>query len=153
VILVGLQASGKSTFYRERLADTHVQVSKDLFRSARDKPKRQREEIDRALAQGRNVAVDNMNLTRFDRALIVQQARGWGARVTCYYLESTLGQCQARNARRTGRAQVPEVALCTAATRLEPPEPSECFDGMWRVRLKAGGGFLVSAWEDETPAV
>ena len=33
VILVGLQASGKSTFFRERFAATHEHVSKDLFRN------------------------------------------------------------------------------------------------------------------------
>ena len=31
VLLVGLQASGKSTFRRERLDATHVVVSKDLI--------------------------------------------------------------------------------------------------------------------------
>jgi predicted kinase len=29
VIFIGLQASGKSTFYHERFARTHVHVSKD----------------------------------------------------------------------------------------------------------------------------
>ncbi len=31
VILIGLQASGKSTFVRTRLAETHVHVSKDVI--------------------------------------------------------------------------------------------------------------------------
>ena len=33
VIFVGLQASGKSTFFRERFATTHELVSKDLLRN------------------------------------------------------------------------------------------------------------------------
>jgi predicted kinase len=32
VILIGLQGSGKTTFYRTHFAATHEQVSKDRFR-------------------------------------------------------------------------------------------------------------------------
>jgi len=41
VILVGLQASGKSTFYRRHLSGTHVLVSKDLLRNNRRPARRQ----------------------------------------------------------------------------------------------------------------
>ena len=43
VVLVGLQASGKSTFCRERFAATHVHVSKDELRNVRQREARQRE--------------------------------------------------------------------------------------------------------------
>ena len=33
VILIGIQGSGKSTFYRERFFDTHVRISLDLLRT------------------------------------------------------------------------------------------------------------------------
>src|SRR4051812_8782542 len=33
VILIGIQGSGKSTFYRERFFDTHVRVSLDLLKT------------------------------------------------------------------------------------------------------------------------
>ena len=36
VILVGLQASGKTTFYRRRLSGTHRHVSKDNFPRSRE---------------------------------------------------------------------------------------------------------------------
>jgi len=40
VIFIGLQATGKSTFYRARFAATHVLVSKDLMgRGGKGKPK------------------------------------------------------------------------------------------------------------------
>jgi len=42
VIFVGLQAAGKSSFFRERFASTHAHVSKDLMpRAARDKQAQQ----------------------------------------------------------------------------------------------------------------
>ena len=43
VIFVGLQASGKSTFFREGFAATHEHVSKDLFRNNRNRNRRQEE--------------------------------------------------------------------------------------------------------------
>jgi predicted kinase len=41
VVFVGLQASGKSTFFRERFAESHQHVSKDLFPNNRNKNRRQ----------------------------------------------------------------------------------------------------------------
>ncbi len=35
VIFCGIQASGKTTFYRERFFDTHVRISLDLLRTRR----------------------------------------------------------------------------------------------------------------------
>jgi len=35
VIFVGLQAAGKSTFYRERFFDTHVRINLDMLRTRR----------------------------------------------------------------------------------------------------------------------
>lgn len=33
VIFVGVQGSGKSTFYRERFFDTHVRINLDMLRT------------------------------------------------------------------------------------------------------------------------
>ena len=40
IIFVGLDASGKSSFLRKRLAATHEHVSKDLFRNNRNRNRR-----------------------------------------------------------------------------------------------------------------
>ena len=52
IILVGLQASGKSTLFRERFAATHEHVSKDLFRNNRNRNRRQKELVEAALWAG-----------------------------------------------------------------------------------------------------
>ncbi|MEN3294973.1 MAG: hypothetical protein V7642_4226, partial [Burkholderiales bacterium] len=33
LLFIGIQASGKSTFYKERFFDTHVRISMDLLRT------------------------------------------------------------------------------------------------------------------------
>ena len=68
VILIGLPASGKSTFYRERFSSTHDVVSKDAMRHTRQPQRRQEELIDASLAAGRSVVVDNTNPRAADRA-------------------------------------------------------------------------------------
>ena len=61
VIFVGLQGSGKSTYYREHFAATHEHVSKDLMKNARDREAKQQLVVEKALAEGRSVVVDNTN--------------------------------------------------------------------------------------------
>jgi predicted kinase len=67
VVLVGLQASGKSTFFHERFAETHQHVSKDLFPHKGNKNGRQEHLLRAALSAGRSVVVDNTNPTPEDR--------------------------------------------------------------------------------------
>ena len=71
VVFVGLQASGKSTFFRERFAETHEHVSKDLFPKNRNKNRRQEHLLRAALSAGRSMVVDNTNPTPEDRRPLV----------------------------------------------------------------------------------
>jgi predicted kinase len=144
VILVGLQGSGKTTFFRERLAATHAHVSKDNFRSNPRPARRQRHLIAGAFAAGRSVVVDNTNPTAADRAELVALARAAGATVVCYDFPPDLEASLRRNARREGKARVPEKAVHITAGRLEPPTPAEGFDRLYRVRPAEGVGFEVT---------
>jgi predicted kinase len=138
VILVGLPGAGKTTFFRDRFAGTHVHVSKDLMRNRRDKQPRQLALIADALAAGRSVVVDNVNATAADRAALVAAGRRHGAAVSCYVLQSDVAECLRRNRARTGRARVPAVAIHAAGKRWQPPAPSEGFDRLLEVRADAG---------------
>jgi predicted kinase len=142
VILVGLQASGKSTFARQRFAATHVYVSKDALRSARDKELRQRSLVEAALQEGRSVVIDNTNPGPDDRSALIALGRQYGAEVVGYYFEPDLAASRERNRQREGRARVPDVALYVTRKKLRPPEPAEGFDRLYRVRL-VGEEFAV----------
>ncbi len=144
VIFVGLQASGKSTFFHERFAATHEHVSKDLFRNNRNRNRRQAQLVETALRAGRPVVVDNTNPTIEDRRPLVDLARGFGARVVAYHFDAGVRECLARNARREGGARVPDVAIFATAKRLVPPSRGEGFDELYRVRPE-GATFEVRA--------
>ena len=144
VVLVGLQGSGKTSFYRERFAATHVLVSKDLFVHNRNRARRQRQLIEEALASGRSVVLDNTNPTVEDRAEPISQARAHGARVLGFVFVPDVAAALERNRRREGRARVPDVAIHVTAARLRLPTPEEGFDALFTVRLTGAGVFEVA---------
>ena len=149
IILIGLQASGKSTFYRDRLAPTHVHISKDNFPNNPRPQRRQMHLIDEALAAGRSIAIDNTNPRRDDRAPIIAAARLHGARVVGYYFSSTIDASLARNAAREGRQRIEDIGIFATAKAMQRPSPAEGFDELYYVRLSPDGGFIVEPWRDD----
>lgn len=135
VILIGLPASGKSTFFRERFAGTHDHVSKDLLRHNRRPQRRQEQLLAESLSSGRSVVVDNTNPSVAVRAPLIAAARKHGAEVVGYYFLTEAADALRRNRAREGRERVPDVAIFTVRTRLEPPTAAEGFDRLYVVRL------------------
>jgi predicted kinase len=141
VILMGLQASGKSTFARQRFGPTHIYISKDLMGAARHKEQRQRRLVAEALAAGRSVIVDNTNPSPAEREPLIQIGRTYGARIVGYYFLPDVAASRRRNATRTGRERVPVVAIHSTAKRLTPPTYAEGFDALFTVHLTLSGNF------------
>jgi predicted kinase len=135
VVFVGLQASGKSTFFHERFAQTHQHVSKDLFPHNRNKNRRQEHLLRAALSAGRSVVVDNTNPTLEDRRPLVRLGHEYGAKVIGYFFEESVRECIRRNEMREGKARVPDVAIYSTAKKLVAPSIEEGFDELLCVRL------------------
>jgi predicted kinase len=148
-ILVGLQGSGKSTFFRTRLADTHKHVSKDNFRNARRRQDRQMRMIAEALESGENVAVDNTNPSPAEWRPIIEMARRHGARVIGYWFPPDVPGSLRRNAARASRDRVPDVGIFRTLRLLNRPGPSDGFDDLRVVRLDGRGGFQVTDMDQE----
>lgn len=143
VVFTGIQAAGKSTFFRERFFDTHVRINLDMLRTRH----RERLLFEACLEAKQPVVVDNTNVSRTDRANYIVPARAAGFCVVGYYFRSVLVESIARNAARDAAARVPERGLLGAAGRLERPELSEGFDALHYVRIE--GGFVVEPWRAE----
>ena len=57
IIFIGLQASGKSSFYKERFFSTHMRISLDLL-NTRNK---ENQFLDKCLELQQRVVIDNTN--------------------------------------------------------------------------------------------
>lgn len=145
MILVGLQAAGKSTFYRERLFDTHVRISLDMLKT------RHREgRLVRACVEAlQPFAVDNTNPTRSERQVYIRAAGEAGFRVIGYYFQSRVEDCLRRNERRPADQRVPQKGILGTAGRVELPTLGEGFDELHYVRIDETGGFVIEGWRDE----
>ncbi|MCA9595850.1 MAG: AAA family ATPase [Myxococcales bacterium] len=142
ILLMGVQASGKSTFFKQRFADTHVRVNLDMLKT------RHRELLLlQACIDGKTrFVVDNTNATRDARSRYISRATAAGFAVRGYYFQSQVAACLARNQAR--EAAVPASAIRGTRRRLELPSPEEGFRQLFYVRA-ADGAFLVEEWCDE----
>ncbi|MFF3904614.1 AAA family ATPase [Streptomyces sp. NPDC001848] len=143
-VLVGLQASGKSTFYVQRLSGRYELVSKDRFpRRSRNKQRRQMRQVQEALAAGRPLAVDNTNPSPQEWGPLVEVGHAHGATVTAYWFPPDLTGSLARNATRADRERVPDIGVFATLKRLRRPSPADGFDAVLEVRFDGRGGFEV----------
>ncbi|MDJ0702403.1 MAG: ATP-binding protein [Leptolyngbyaceae cyanobacterium MO_188.B28] len=149
VILIGLQASGKSTFFRTYFANSHELISKDLMRNNKRPSRRQAQLLTAALEAGRSVVVDNTNPTLEDREALIKLGRQYKAKIIGYYFDSTLQDCLNRNQQRTGKAKVLDVGLYATLKKLTPPDYSEGFLQLFQVAIAPHGAFNIQPWEVE----
>lgn len=145
VIFMGLQASGKSAFYRERFFRTHVRVNLDMLRT------RHREKcvIETCLRIQQPFVVDNTNPTKEDRQKYIEAARAADFRVCGYYFRSEIEGCKRRNESRSESEQVPLVGILGTYKRLELPSWDEGFDELYYVRIDDSNQLVVEEWNDE----
>jgi predicted kinase len=140
IVFTGIQAAGKSTFFKACFVDTHIRINLDMLRT------RHREKllIDACLQARQPYVVENTNLTREERARYIPSAKRAGFRVIGYAFRVELDEALVRNALRNTRRRVPEKAVRAAFRRWQPPSWEEGFDALFDV-WSSGGEFQVQA--------
>jgi predicted kinase len=144
VIFMGVQGSGKSSFYRERFFTTHVRINLDMLKTRN----RERLLLDACLQSRQRAVIDNTNSTKAERRPYIDAAKSNGFRVLGYYFQSQVEVCKQRNLQRPIEEQVPLVGLLGTYGRLELPHFDEGFDSLHYVRA-LNGGFTVEEWQHE----
>lgn len=147
VILMGVQGSGKSTFYEQRFSGTHERISLDLLKT-RD---RERAALARCFAARRPCVIDNTNPRAAERDVYIAAAKRAGFRVTGYFFDVPLRYALRRNAERAGRAVIPVPGVIGTFKRMERPSPAEGFDELCVVTPGEDGAFHVSPWPEQQP--
>ncbi|MCB1045046.1 MAG: ATP-binding protein [Acidobacteria bacterium] len=142
VIFVGLQASGKSSFYQQRFRDTHIRLNMDMLKTRY----RERVLMVACIDSKQPVVIDNTNSTVGERARYTKPFKQAGFKLVAYYFRSSLAECLARNRKRDQK--IPEVGIKGTYNKLTQPSYDEGFDEIYYVAL-GDGGFEVSEWIDE----
>jgi predicted ABC-type ATPase len=139
VILVGIQASGKSTFYQQRFFDTHVRISRDLLGT------RGREQVllQTCLESRQPFVVDNTSVQAEERARFIVPAKAAGYRVVGYFFRTEPRAAIARNKLREGNAVIPIPGILGTYKKLEEPRMDEGFDALYTVTLTPSNEFAV----------
>jgi predicted kinase len=134
IILIGIQASGKSTFYKEKFFNTHVRINLDMLRT------RHRENIYLAasLEAKQPYVVDNTNPTIEDRKKYIELAKVNKFKVIGYFFEPDYAVSAERNDMRIGKEKVPEIGIKSVMKKLIVPELIEGFDELYCVKTELG---------------
>ncbi|QQZ64407.1 ATP-binding protein [Paenibacillus sonchi] len=134
VIFIGIQGSGKTTFYQQSFFKTHMRINLDMLRT------RHREDLFLAasLAAVQPFVVDNTNPTLEDRRRYIDLAKKHKFKVIGYYFEPDFELSLARNEKRTGKEKVPVTGIKTTMNRLQMPSYAEGFNELFVVRTEEG---------------
>ena len=145
IIFIGIQASGKSTFFQQRFFHSHIRLNLDMLKT------RHREQIllGACLEAKQPFVIDNTNATRADRARYISAAKEAGFSVVGYYFQSKLQDPIARNTQRSGKALIPVKGIMATHRKLELPSFDEGFDQLFYVALNDANEFVVQEWSDE----
>lgn len=143
VLMMGIQGSGKSTFYQKFLADDFVRVNLDTLKTRHQ----ERLLIADCIETGRSFAVDNTNPTKEDRKRYIPLAQSAGYKVVGYFMESKLQACIERNNQRTGTAIIPPAAIAATSNKLQMPSYAEGFDELYFVK-NDGQIMTVEEWRE-----
>jgi hypothetical protein len=139
VVFSGVQAAGKSTFYRERFFETHVRINMDMLKTRR----RESLLLEACILGKQPFVVDNTNPLAADRARYVRPARDAGFLVTGYFFRTTTREAIARNRQRTDKPAIPVPGLLGTWKRLEEPRWAEGFDALFTVTLTPANVWIV----------
>ncbi len=142
---MGLQASGKSTFYREKFIDSHIRLNLDMLKT------RHREQIlfNACLAAKQSVVIDNTNPTLADRQRYIKPAKEKNFQIIGYYFESKIEDCKIRNSQRQGKKVIPIVGILATAKKLVIPSYQEGFEKLFYVKIDRNYSFIIEEWQHE----
>ena len=144
VILMGLQGSGKSTFFAREFADKGFEhISLDMLKTRR----KEAEVLQDCIDNNKDCVIDNTNPTKADRSRYIVPGKHSDFRVVGYFLQSKLADCLERNERR--ERKVPKKGILATFNKIEMPSLQEGFDELNFVCIE-NGEFKISTWiEDE----
>ena len=144
IIFIGIQATGKSTFYKQKFFHTHLRLNLDML-NTRNK---ESQLLNTCLALHQRVVIDNTNPTVEDRRRYIHLFQKAKYKTVGYYFQSELEKSRFRNQQREGKARIPDIGIISTHKKLILPTYSEGFDELYSVQI-VNQDFVITEWKDE----
>ncbi len=144
IIFIGIQASGKTTFYKNHFFDTHIRISLDLL-NTRNK---QNKFLQTCFDTQSKFVIDNTNPRKETRKIFIQKSKENKYKIIGYYFSSKIQQAIERNNKRKGKNKIPEIGIKGTFNKLELPTISEGYDELYFVKIE-NGKFEITNWKNE----
>ena len=142
IILMGIPAAGKSTFYAQTLAPLGIKhINLDTLHTRN----REIEQIQEYLREGVSIAIDNTNTLPEERVRYIRLASAAGYHIVGYFLRSRVQECIRNNENR--ERKVPIAAIAAMSNRLVLPSKSEGFDELYFVN-RTEKGYEITPWRE-----
>ncbi len=147
VIFIGMPVTGKSTFFSQSFADTHVRINGDMLHNK----DLEQDLVDACCRHEHPFVVDKMNFTKGHRAPYLEKAKRAGFLRIGYYFASKRKDALLRNQNEDRREKnLPDLAIHNAADNMELPDYSE-FDRLYWVEIveacEGAKVFAIHDWE------
>ena len=139
VIFIGIQAVGKSEFYKRNFFKTHVRINMDMLRTRR----RENVLLRACIEAKQSFVVDNTNPTAFERVKYIEAARSAGFSAVGFYFRSVIRDALALNEKRPDGERIPTSGVAAVYKKLELPKYGEGFDALHYVRMTPDFEFIV----------
>ncbi len=143
-IMIGIQASGKSTFCRNYLSG-YDRINLDTLHTRN----KESQAMNEAFETKKDMVIDNTNPSVEEREKYIRSAKENGYKVVGYFMQSKLQECIARNEKREGKAKIPAKAIAATSNRLKMPSYQEGFDALYFVMF-TDTGVSVEKWKEES---
>lgn len=144
IIFMGIQGSGKTYYYRQRLSDDYAHVNLDELHT------RNKESLflQQLIGQGKNIVVDNTNPRIADRSRYIKLGKEAGYHIVGYFFESKIKDCIRRNDSREGKARLPAKAIAATSNKLQMPTKDEGFDELYFIRRRGETEMQKVEWRE-----
>ena len=140
VLFIGIQATGKTEFYKQHFYKTHIRLNLDMLKTHH----REKLLFEACIAAKQPFVIDNTNPTIEERRKYITKAERAHFTILGYYFHSSISEVLICNEQR--EEAVPRVALFATHKKLELPRFDEGFNELYYVKKDGIGGFTIEEY-------
>lgn len=144
IIFIGIQASGKTTFYKKYFFDTHIRISLDQLNTKN----KQNQFLQTCFDTQSKFVIDNTNPETNTRKEFIEKAKKYKYKIIGYYFSSKIQKSIERNNKREDKKRIPEIGIKGTFSKLELPKLEDGFDELHFVKLSENK-FEIIEWKNE----